>query len=382
MSGGEDNSGERPVVLVVGPFSACGGIGAVCRHMCVGELPRRWRVVPFDNTKTTPTDRSTLAAAVAHLTLLLRLIGAIIRHRPALVHIHTCSHWTFYRSMPDILIARLLLRRVVLHVHGGHFHEFVSAPGGLSRRLVVAHLRMARQIIVLGEIWRERLGPTVRHGRIRVVPNGVPIPERRRAVRRRRRLRIICVGDLSVGKGPEDLIEAVARLSPVVRKRARVELIGGGPPARHALLARSIAEKGLRNNVRLLGRLAPWRAQARLRRADVHVLPSRGEGLPMALLEAMAWGLPSVVTRVGAIPEVVTEGVEAFVIEPGDVEALAGRLARLLSDAGLRASMGRSARERAGAAFRLSRFHTALDRLWLEVLGSEATLSASTSPAS
>lgn len=382
---GQDNSGERPVVLVVGPFSACGGIGAVCRHMCTGELPRRWRVVAFDNTKTTPASRSLPAAVAVHLMLLLRLIGAIIRHRPALVHLHTCSYWTFCRSMPDILIARLLLCPVVLHIHGGYFHEFLSDLGGLPRRLVVAHLRMARRIIVLGEVWRERLASTVPPERIHVVPNGVPIPERCRTARRGKRVRIVCVGDLSAGKAPEDLIEAVARLSPVLRGQVRVAFIGPPPtdsPARRLLLERVIARKGLEGNVRLLGPLAPERAQARVRRADVHVLPSRGEGLPMALLEAMAWGLPSIVTRVGAIPEVVTDGVEAFVIEPGDVEALTERLTQLLSDARLRATMGRSARERASAVYHLGRFHAGLDRVWLGALGSEAALLASTPPAS
>ena len=102
----------------------------------------------------------------------------------------------------------------------------------------------------------------------------------------------------------------------------------------------------------------------------------------MALLETMAWGLPSIATRVGAIPEVVTDGVEAFVIEPGDVEALTERLTQLLSDARLRATMGRSARERASAVYHLGRFHAGLDRVWLGALGSEAALLASTPPAS
>jgi glycosyltransferase involved in cell wall biosynthesis len=66
----------------------------------------------------------------------------------------------------------------------------------------------------------------------------------------------------------------------------------------------------------------------------------------MAMLEAMAYGLPVVVTAVGAIPEVVTDGVEGFVVKPGDLEALADRLTRLASDAALRDKMGEAARRR------------------------------------
>ena len=367
---------------MVGPFSASGGMGAVCRHMLAGELTWRWRVVPFDNTKTTSSDRSLPKAVLAHLLLLLRLVSVIIRHRPALVHLHTCSYRTFYRSIPDMLIARMLLRPVMLHIHGGYFHEFVSSLSGLRRKFVIAHLRMAQRIIVLGEVWQQRLATVVRPERIRVVPNGVPLADRRRAPRRPNPLRIVCVGDLSGGKAPEDLIEAVARLSPALRVRVRAELIGGGTPQRRALLKRLLAERGLSNNVRLVGRLSPERTQAHLWRADIHVLPSRGEGLPLALLEAMAWGLPSVVTNVGAIPETVTDGVEAFVIEPGDVDALTERLTRLISDAGLRMAMGRSARERAGAAFHLGRFRAALDRVWRETLGVRGALPAASPLAS
>lgn len=371
---GGDNSTQRPVVLVVGPFSARGGMGAVCRHMTTGALAGAWRVVPFDNTKTTAPDRSRLKAVMVHLLLLARLAGAIIRHRPVLVHIHTCSYRTFYRSMPDILIARMLLRPVVLHIHGGYFHEFASGTRGLRRTLVLAHLGMARRVIVLGKVWKERLGTLCNADRIRVVPNGVPIPRRCRVTRRRKPLRIVTIGDLSVGKASEDLIEAVARLPSALRAHARVEMIGPGPPQRRDLLKRLACEKGLQNNIRFVGSLTPERTAAHLRRADIHVLPSRAEGLPMALLEAMAWGLPSVVTRVGAVPEVVTDGVEAFIVEPGDVEALTHRLAKLLSDAGLRSAMGRSARGRMREAFGIERFHTALDLVWQETADVPASL--------
>ena len=373
-SGGYDNSEVVRTVLVVGPFSACGGMGAVCRQMQSGELAHRWRVIPLDNTKSTSTDRSLFTAVTTHLVLLLRLIGAIARHRPTLVHIHTCSYQTFYRSMPDILIGWAFLRPVVLHIHGGHFHRFVGELVGLRKKLVLLHLRMCRRALVLGEVWKERLEAVLPRERVRVVPNAVAIPERSRTTRRHKPLRVIYIGDLSADKAPEDLIEAVARLSPGLRRRVCVELIGGGTPQRSVLLEHLIDSRGLRSNVRLLGQVAPDQVAGHLRLADVHVLPSHGEGLPLALLEAMAWGLPSIVSGVGAIPEVVTDGVEAFITEPGNIEVLAQRLTRLLSDAGLRAVMGRSARERVCEAFALPQFHAALHRVWSEIATGGATL--------
>jgi glycosyltransferase involved in cell wall biosynthesis len=336
--------------------------------MRTGALARHWRVLPFDNAKTTPANRSLGTALRVHLGQLLRLVGAILVHRPALVHLHTCSFGTFYRTMADLLIARLLLRPVVLHVHGGHFQEFLNDLRGPWRWLVCAHLRLPRRIIVLGEVWRTRLSSTLGGERLRVVPNGVPLPPRPHRARRGKLLRIACIGDLSPSKAPEDLLAAVARLTPEVRSRIRVEFIGDGTGERRAVLKDQIVHYGLGPTVRLLGPLSPARTHARLRRSDIHVRPSRAEGHPMVLLEALACGLPSVVTRVGAVPETVTDGLEACIVEPGDVAAMADRLGRLLADGELRTAMGRAARRRAGAAFSVEHFHAALERVWHEAI--------------
>ena len=87
-------------------------------------------------------------------------------------------------------------------------------------------------------------------------------------------------------------------------------------------------------------------------------------------------------SRISAIPEVVSDGAEAFLVELGDVEALADRLAKLLSDPGLRATMGRMARERVATAFNLDRFCAGLQQTWLEVLGTQILHPAPTPQAS
>ncbi|MCP4589706.1 MAG: glycosyltransferase family 4 protein [bacterium] len=379
MSSAEDRQPRfsgQPTVLVLGPFSATGGIASVCRSMIDGEPQSGWRVLPFDNTKTTPPGRSWVRAMWAHAALLAGWASAILWHRPALVHIHTCSYRTFFRSMPDILIARILRCPVVLHVHGGYFHDFLHSLRGTQRRAVRAHLRMCRQVIVLGSVWKRRLGQTLPLERVSVVPNGVAIPRARRPRPIDRPLRVACIGDLSPGKAFGDLIEAIAGLPPAVRREVRVELIGGGSSERRASLETLIHDRGLAPQVRLRGLLPARRTAACLRSADVFVLPSRGEGLPVAWLEAMAWGIPSVVTRVGAIPEVVTDGVEAFLVDPGDCSALTERLARLLEDAELRCTMGCQARDRVREDFGVERFRANLDRVWTAALHRQSTLPA------
>ena len=101
-----------------------------------------------------------------------------------------------------------------------------------------------------------------------------------------------------------------------------------------------------------------------MNRASVFVLPSYAEGMPMSLLEAMAAGIPTVSSAVGGIPEVVAEGVNGFLIAPGDIAALEGILVRLLRDADLRASVAAAGRETVRLRFGADTVLAALERLY------------------
>src|SRR5690606_3607785 len=88
-----------------------------------------------------------------------------------------------------------------------------------------------------------------------------------------------------------------------------------------------------------------------LMRAAIYVLPSYAEGLPMGVLEAMASGVPTISTEVGGIPDAIEDGVEGYLLRPGDVEGFADRIVRLLEDAALRARVGTAARLKAERVF-------------------------------
>ena len=109
-------------------------------------------------------------------------------------------------------------------------------------------------------------------------------------------------------------------------------------------LRNETARLGLDSNVSWAGFLAGEQKASAYAQADVFVLPSYAEGLPMALLEAMAWGLPAICTPVGSIPKQVHDGVEGFLVQPGDVAHLARAIERIVGDDALRARMAVAAR--------------------------------------
>ncbi|HET8669057.1 MAG TPA: glycosyltransferase family 4 protein, partial [Candidatus Saccharimonadales bacterium] len=136
---------------------------------------------------------------------------------------------------------------------------------------------------------------------------------------------------------------------PTEPRRSVLLLVGNGP-SRGMLEARA-AELGIGDRVIFTGRLST--VQPALNMADVAILPSRNEGLPFALLEAMASGLPVIASRIAGIPEVVEDGVSGLLIKPADAQELRSKLCLLYRDNELRARLGRAAQETVRIKFSL-----------------------------
>jgi len=159
---------------------------------------------------------------------------------------------------------------------------------------------------------------------------------------------IVSVARFEPPKDHGTLLEALARIAA---KSWRLALVGDGP---NETAMRELAAKlGLAEKIQFLGYLAD--PAPVLAKAHIFVLSSRAEGFPRSLLEAMRAGLPVVATRVGGVAEAVDDGAEGFLVAPADAGDLAGRLAGLIEDAGLRSRMGARARRKFEERFRLER---------------------------
>jgi len=139
------------------------------------------------------------------------------------------------------------------------------------------------------------------------------------------------------------LVEAAARLVP---EYPRLHVLIGGEGEERPALERLIAERGLGERMRILGRFAPSEVPDFLSALDVAINCSDFEGTPGAVLEAMAASLPLVATRVGGVPRLVEDGLTGILIERGDADALTDGIRRLLDDPVLRRRMGEAGKAR------------------------------------
>jgi colanic acid/amylovoran biosynthesis glycosyltransferase len=248
--------------------------------------------------------------------------------RERIDHVH--AHFATYPTLAAWIAHRLagVSYSFTPHAHDLFVHQAMLARKGADAAFVVAISEFNRRFLL------EHAGPVtvhvVRYGidpsrfAFRVRPEGVGPP------------RIACVARLLPYKGHAVLLRALVDAPPPLAG-ARLELVGDGP-LRESLEG-EVAALGLSDRVRFHGSVAEPAVAAVLAETDVFALPSviapdgDMEGIPNALIEAMAAGLPAVSTRQSGVPELIEDGHTGYLAEPGDVEGLRAALVRALTEA-------------------------------------------------
>lgn len=280
------------------------------------------------------------------LAALTRFCWVLLVKDVGLVHIHAAMRGSFWRKGMFSTVARLFGKPVLLHLHGSEFKPFYERQPEPLRAAIRRHLERATRVLVLSESWRDYITSIAPGAAITVVPNYVTLPPAI-APETRDGDQILFLGLVGERKGVFDLIPAFA---PVHRQfaGARLTIAGNGEVERARRLC---ADHGLADCVALPGWTDGAAKQALLDRAAIYTLPSHNEGLPMSVLEAMAAGLAVVTTRVGGVPELITDGVDGLLVNAGDQEAIGTALGRLLGDADLRHQIALAGRERISARY-------------------------------
>lgn len=303
-------------------------------------------------------DRSLLRSVLAFPGRLRRFARCCASGGVQLCHINVASRGSTWRKVCYAAICRKYGIPYVLHLHGGGYPEFLAHGSRLTRAAIGRLFLSAARVLVLGATWlafvRDRIG--VPAERIAILPNAVPAQAESSEVERVVPPLIVFAGSMHRSKGLDTLLEALGQ--PEVRALAwRAMLVGGGDlPAYRA----RIAQLGLSDRIQAPGWAPPREVRSLFARASIFALPSLIENLPLALLEAMSYGLCPVVTPVGAIPEVVCHGVSGLIVPAGDSRALADALRTLLGDHLLMSRLGQAARARFMESYDIGSYVTRL----------------------
>jgi len=281
-----------------------------------------------------------LAKAAGALGGMWRILLACLGRRPAVVHAHVASRASFLRKSLVLLIARMSGCKTIFHLHGAEFREFATQEAGRWLRRWIRHtLERSSVVIALSESWAQFVRAFAPGAKVAVVPNAVPLPALP-AQAADEEGRVLFLGRIEAGKGVYELLAAGALLAG---RFPGLRLVIGGEGDLQGVRRRA-AELGIAERVELPGWIDAQARGLELARAGVFCLPSHAEGLPMALLEAMAARKAVVACSVGGVPEAIHDGDNGMLVPPRDADALAAALAAVLGDAALRARLGNRAR--------------------------------------
>ena len=363
---------KRPLVLVLGPSrEAISGVSTHVNSLLGSKLGSEFTLEHFQ-VGSEGREEGALRRLLRLALSPLALAAAILVRDARIVHLNTSLNArAWWRDLVYVLIARLCGARVVLQVHGGVLERFASSP------LLASFVRLARRwpdaIVVLSTSEHEAWRRVAAAQNVAVLPNGIDCAPYRRYNRNFPQagepLRLIYVGRLAPAKGLSETIRGLA-IAKARGVAARLVIAGSGPE--EARLRQEAREAGIENEVSFAGPAYGDHKALLLSQSDVLCLPSYSEGLPYALLEAMAAGVVPIVTRVGAIPDVVGEGVHGVFVPARDAGAIGAAIARLAADRAGLVCMSAACRKRIAGVYSIERVASGFSGLYSALCAARA----------
>lgn len=240
-------------------------------------------------------------------------------------HIHAASKGSTFRKRYYVKAIKKWKKKLIFHVHGAQYMEFYRRCSAKQKKKVLKILQSADIVIALSEEWKKKFNQELGITNCVSLPNGIDTKKYATALCsvEDNKNNFLFLGRLGERKGAYDLVNAV-ELAAKYNSSIKIFMAGDGEVEKVKEL---VERKKLENNVSIVGWVDFNKKIELLKKSATLILPSYNEGLPMAILEAMASGKVIISTTVGAIPEVIQEK-NGILVKPGDVEALADAIVK------------------------------------------------------
>ena len=294
---------------------------------------------PFNHVTTTVTNGQVKKLLVLCKAILQFLYWMLFHPEIKIVHVQGSVGASFWRKAIFIYIAKFFHKKVVWHMHAGRFAVFYQQHRYAVRKVV----NKSDVIIALSEYWKEYFKNEFPTKRVEIIKNVISAPRVHK--QQTGYFTLLFLGLLGKNKGIYDLLECIR--DHKVEFQGKLKLyIGGNGEIEH--VKQLIKEYGIADIVIFEGWVSGDKKIELLNKSDAYILPSYKEGLPISILEAMSYGMPIISTPVGGIPEIVSNGENGYLVEPGNKEDIYKAIMSLLNDADLRNRMGRISLSRVG----------------------------------
>lgn len=353
-------------IVMVGPVPPpTGGIASVMEDIIHSPLSQKYEFDVFSTSLPAPNwMRGPVTKILFRLLRFLQLFLRILKTRPCLVHVQSSGSGFFVTALYGV-VARVAFARVLFHLHGTDWAKFYPNRRPWPRFLIRNLLQTPNHIVVLYSLWVDSLIEIGVRTPVAVLKNfihDIPPPEQALVESTRKDLGldkdsfvVLSVGSVGKRKGAFDILNAIPQI--VSEEKSVRFIVAGGEefPGEMDQVREVVKREELHHWVSLLGEVERPKIPLLFAAADVFLLPSHNEGLPISIIEALRSSVPVVTTPVGGIPDMVENGVSGLLIQPRDPDGIAEAILRLRRDASLREELALGGRRRFEEVFEVSK---------------------------
>lgn len=312
-------SNEKINVLMVGNSkSVKGGITTVITQF----LNHKWNKNIKMKFIPTYIEKNNICKILFFLIASIRIIMYFIfqnKKDKNIVHIHMSYKGSFTRALFISRISKIFKNKVIVHLHGSEFEKWYNLCENSKKKKIRGFLKECDSFIVLGEEWKKKIKKIEPDTNIKIVKNSINIPKE--VSKYNLPFSFLFVGVLIKRKGVNDLIDAVNQMYKNNEiKNVKFVIVGSGEEEKK--LIEIIEKNGLNDFFEFKGWVENSQISTIFKKSNAFILPSYNEGLPMAILEAISYGLPIISTEVGDISSAVMHEKNGFLYKPGDIDSL------------------------------------------------------------
>lgn len=350
---------SMPNVLMIGPsLDAMGGMATVENNILKAIRSSGNRVIFLPTYEEGGRAKKLAIAARAYMGFLQEV------DKCDLVHVHLASRGSYRRKKIFMEAAVKHGKPILLHLHGSEFAIWYDRECTEEQKVDIRRtFGLCAKIAVLSKEWKDYLLSVdiCDAEKIVILHNAVEVPEANNVDYSANT--VLFMGRLDDRKSPDTLLRAAVY---IIRKfpNARFVFGGDGDIEKYQKLAEGL---GIEQACSFIGWTTGIRKSEVFQESSIYCLPSKNEGMPMSILEAMSYGLATVATPVGGIPQIITDGKDGFLFPVDEVGPLVNVLDLLMGNDALKERIGRAGRERIQSAFSLDAFAKNLINVYKEI---------------
>lgn len=311
----------------------------------------------------THIEKSSIIKVIIFLKAIIKITYLSMLKKIDIAHLHVSERGSVYRKLIISKICKINNIKVILHHHGAEFEDFYSKLNDKEKKKINLLLMEVDLNIVLSKRLISMIKQKAPNSKVEVLYNAVNTYKNNPYNLNSKD--ILFLGRIGKRKGTYDLIEAIKVIDSKIDKDIKFYLCGDGDIDK---INKFIDKLNINHRIAHVGWIDKEKKKEIFKSIAINVLPSYNEGLPMTILETMAYGIPNIASDVASIPEIINENETGRLVKPGDIDKLSKDILDILTDINLRRNISSNSYRVITDKFSIDKNINKLKEIYLDLL--------------